>query len=138
MTRVLSPRCVYVPAARVLHRHSATTREGSPFKNYHLGRNKVWLILKNYPFARLWPYVPLVLAYDLSAVAYTIVTRGDVHALRGRLAGVVKIRQMWQKRERLSPDHPTDLQYLSPLEPPWRISRRYRHLVPMGPARTMY
>jgi len=129
-------RCLYVPAARVLHRHSATSREGSPFKSFYLGRNKVWLILKNYPFARLWLYVPLVLAYDISAVAYTIVTRGDVHALRGRLAGLTGIKKVWQERERRISDRPRDLQYLSPLEPPWRIPRRYRHLAPAERSRT--
>jgi len=54
------------------------------------------------------------------------------------LAGVAKIRQMWQKRERRTPDHLKDLQYLSPLEPPWRIPGRYRHLAPTEPSRTMY
>ncbi len=43
--RRLGWRCLYVPAARVLHRHSATGQEGSPFKSFHLGRNKVWLVV---------------------------------------------------------------------------------------------
>jgi GT2 family glycosyltransferase len=136
--RLAGWRCLYVPAARVLHCHSATAREGSPFKSYLLGRNKVRLILKNYPFARLWPCVPLVLAYDALAVAYTIVTRGDVHALRGRLAGLAGMRKMWQKRERRNLDRARDLQYLSPIEPPWRIARRYHHLAPAEDSLTMY
>ena len=63
-------RCLCVPAARVLHRHSATGKEGSPFKSFHLGRNKVWLLLKNYPVQRLWRYVPAVLLYDFNGCAF--------------------------------------------------------------------
>jgi len=42
----------------------------------------------------------------------------------------------WQERERRISDRPRDLQYLSPLEPPWRIPRRYRHLAPAERSRT--
>src|SRR5215207_4373834 len=56
-------RCGYVGAARVVHHHSATGGEGSPFKQFLLGRNKVWLLARNYP-ATWWPWLPLVVAYD--------------------------------------------------------------------------
>ena len=59
--RRLGWRCLYVPAAHVLHRHSATGQEGSPFKSFHLGRNKVWMVVKNYPFRALWYAVPACL-----------------------------------------------------------------------------
>ena len=62
-----------MPTARVLHRHSATAVEGSPFKSYQLGRNKVWLLIKNYPFGPLWRYVPLLFLYDVSAVTYALI-----------------------------------------------------------------
>jgi GT2 family glycosyltransferase len=124
-------RCLYVPAARVLHRHSATGVEGSPFKSYLLGRNKVWLIVKNYPFAPLWPYVPLLFLYDLAAVLYALVSRRDVTALRGRLAGLIGARRMWRQRRHADPALRSDLDCLNPLEPPWRVLRRYSHLAPI-------
>jgi len=62
-------RALYAPAARVTHWHSATSVEGSPFKSRSLGRNKLWLILKNYPSPYLWYYLPLIVAYDVAAVA---------------------------------------------------------------------
>jgi GT2 family glycosyltransferase len=122
-------RCLYVPRARVLHRHSATGREGSPFKSYHLGRNKVWLVLKNYPFGRLWYGLALVLFYDLSAVLYALVARRDVHALRGRVAGWAGWRRMWAKRPARSAGEGLDVGWLKPVTPPWRVPRRYAHLV---------
>jgi GT2 family glycosyltransferase len=123
-------RCLYVPSARVLHRHSATGQEGSPFKSYHLGRNKMWLVVKNYPFRQRWYYVPMVVLYDLAAVSYALIARGDVHAARGRLAGLMTAGRMWAKRppavgadrERL------DLFWLERPPLPWRVPRRYTHL----------
>jgi len=129
-------RCLYVPAAHVLHRHSATGHEGSPFKSFHLGRNKVWLVVKNYPVRALWYGVPLVVLYDLAAVLYALVARGDVHALRGRLAGLRAARKMWAKRRRSGLPSAAaerhgrypDLPWLERPPWPWLIPQRYAHL----------
>ena len=120
--------CVYVPQARVLHRHSATGGEGSPFKSFHLGRNKVWLIVKNYPFRELYGYVPLILIYDLAAVTYALLARLDVYALLGRLAGLAGAIGMWRKRAQCSGSPSLTTAFLSPLSWPWRIPNRYRHI----------
>jgi len=46
--------CRYVPAAVVYHMGSATIGRGlSDFTRYHLWRNGVWLVAKNYPAAAL-------------------------------------------------------------------------------------
>jgi GT2 family glycosyltransferase len=125
-------RCVYVPTARVYHVHSATMQEGSPFKNYLLGRNKWWTILKDYPHPQLLAYGSLILAYDLMAVVYGLVTRRDVYGLRGRLAAFGALPTLYQKRRALQ----TSSHYssrsafarLSPVESPLRVHRRYTHL----------
>jgi GT2 family glycosyltransferase len=119
-------RCYYVPSARVLHHHSASAGEGSPFKSFQLGRNKLWLIVKNYPFRALWRYVPLVIAYDVAAVAYALVARRDIHAWRGRMAALAGLRHMWQKRSRDTARQ--DVLWLLPLTAPWRVAQRYQHL----------
>jgi GT2 family glycosyltransferase len=121
-------RCLYAPTATVLHHHSATGIEGSPFKSFHLGRNKVWLLLKNYPFRQLWAYAPLVVAYDLAAVTYALVARRDVHALRGRLAGAAGAARMWRKRAASASGARPDISRLAPVEAPWRVPRRYHHI----------
>jgi GT2 family glycosyltransferase len=122
-------RCLYVPTARVVHYHSASSTEGSPFKSFHLGRNKVWLIIKNYPFVQLWAYAPLLIGYDLAAVIYALIARRDIHALRGRLAGLAGARKMWRKRRAASSLRRDDSAWLSPIELPWQVSHRYRHLL---------
>jgi hypothetical protein len=115
-----------------LHRHSATGQEGSPFKSFHLGRNKVWLVIKNYPFRVLWHHVLLVILYDLAAVVYALVARRDVHALRGRVVGLMTGGKMWAKRTAATSSSAKrlDLDWLERLPWPWHIPRRYKHIVP--------
>ncbi len=119
-------RCLFVPCARLLHRHSATGREGSPFKSFQLGRNKVWLLLKNYPVRQLWRYAPVVVFYDLAAVVFAVATRHDLHALRGRLVAWAAAQRMWRQRRKNS--NRSDIPFLAPLVAPWRVTLRYRHL----------
>ncbi|MBN1641290.1 MAG: glycosyltransferase family 2 protein [Anaerolineae bacterium] len=90
-------RCLYVPAAQVLHRHSSTGGEGSPFKGYHLGRNKVWTLIKNYPWPDWLAALLLIAVYDTAAWGYALL-HGDVHPLRGRLAAWAGLRSCLRKR----------------------------------------
>jgi hypothetical protein len=76
--------------------------------------------------------VPLVLLYDLAAVVYALLWRRDVHALRGRLAGWAGLLRMLARRTHPGPHPRLDIEWLEPLELPWRVSRRYAHLVPAG------
>ena len=133
--RLAGWRCLYVPAARVYHVHSATAIEGSPFKNRLLGRNKVWLIAKNYPMPRLLLYLPLILLYDGAAVLYTLIMRKDTSSLRGRLEGLTRLPAMWRKRRAIQAIYREALnrgrpwhRYLSRLALPWQVPDRYKHL----------
>lgn len=132
--RLAGWRCLYAPAARVYHAHSATGIEGSPFKSRLLGRNKVWLIAKNYgPSGRLLVCSPLIVLYDLAAVAFTLAVRGDVHSLLGRIDGVIGLPCVWHKRravQALAQSNQASpwYRYLEPLVWPWQVRRRYRHI----------
>jgi GT2 family glycosyltransferase len=131
--RLAGWRCLYAPVARVTHVHSATGVEGSPFKSRLLGRNKVWLIAKNYqPTGRLLAHLPLILLYDLAAVLFALVARGNVHNLLGRLDGIVGLPRAWRKRHEVQAlsrgrQGAAWHRYLEPLAWPWRVTRRYRH-----------
>ncbi len=122
----------FIPTARVLHYHSGTAREGSPFKNRLLGRNKVWLIAKNYPWPALLWYLPAILFYDLGSLPYTLIVRGDLWPLRGRLEGLRDLRAALDKRRaavglcRVSGKE--ILARMAPLPAPGALWRRYAHL----------
>jgi GT2 family glycosyltransferase len=131
-------RCLYAPAACVYHVHSATGVEGSPFKSRLLGRNKVWLLVKNYgPTRRLLACLPLIVLYDLGAVVYALIARRDVHSLLGRVDGLMSLSRAWRKRQTVQAlpqsHHGTAwYHYLEPLTWPWQVPKRYRHLATVG------
>ncbi len=130
--RLAGWRCLYVASAAVLHVHSATGVEGSPFKSYHLGRNKLWCIAKNYPSPELYWSLPLLVAYDLAAVLYGIATRRDLAGLRGRLAGLIGLPRQWRKRRAVQRLRRVPFSVLArqmaPLATPRGVLERYRHL----------
>jgi GT2 family glycosyltransferase len=125
-------RCRYVPAAVVAHHHSATAGEGSAQKRFLLGRNKVWLLARNYPTAALWRWLPLVVAYDLAAVAYALVVRRETAALRGRLAGLAGLPAALRERRHLVPPAASAPTGLLPPVAPWAVPRRYAHLAALA------
>ncbi len=127
-------RCLYVPTAVVYHYHSATGIEGSPFKNYLLGRNKVWLIIKNYPMPYFLKYLPIIVLYDLAALPYSLLVKGEWSAVQGRWAAIRHIRTIWQKRQRVQANVRDPYSWTSlmhPIEAPWHVLKRYRHLRPI-------
>ena len=120
----------FVPQARVLHHHSATSGEGSPFKNRLLGRNKVWLIAKNYPRPHVWLYLPLIAGYDIAAVIYALILRREISPLYGRLSGFLELPKIWAKQYTKTRHISGNTVFVSlmPIEPPWQVPDRYRHL----------
>jgi GT2 family glycosyltransferase len=126
-------KTLFVPTARVLHFHSGTGKEGSRFKNWHLGRNKVWAIVKNYPWPQmvLW-YLPIILLYDLASIPYTLIWRGDWGAVLGRLAGLAKLGTAWKAYQAVRPLRQISgwqmVSRMAPLAPPWIVWQRYAHL----------
>jgi GT2 family glycosyltransferase len=113
--RLAGWRCLYVPEARVYHVHSATVGMRSAFKGYHLGRNKLWTIVKNYPMPELALYAPVIGLYDLLAVAYHLLVRRDLSPLRGRLAAVGGLQRMLAKRRAIQKKRMRSFAELRPL-----------------------
>ena len=110
-------RCLYVPEAAARHVHSATTGRGSPFKNFLLGRNKWRAILKDYPFAALAAYLPLMIAIDLGAALVGSWRSRNLGPLRGRVAVLRDVRRMWRQRREVQRHAPRALMWRKILVP---------------------
>jgi len=130
--RLAGWRCLYVPTAKVYHLYSATGVEGSPFKNYLMGRNKIWMILKNYAAPELFLYLPIIVFYDLISIPYSLLIRGDISPIRGRAVGLRGLPQALKKRRaiqrRKTIPFSTLARYFSPLDSPIKMLKRCRHL----------
>ncbi len=110
-------RCLYVPEATVFHIHSATTGRGSSFKNFLLGRNKWRAILKDYPFAALAAYVPLMMVLDLGAALAASWHSRNLGPIRGRVAVLCDVRKMWRQRPAVQRHAPQTLSWRKMLVP---------------------
>jgi len=119
-------QCLYVPQARAYHVSSATAGEGSPFKVRLLGRNKIWLLVKNMPGGRYSIWWLVLIAYDLLSVSWGLISRCDTAAVAGRWAALRGLRSMWHKRRASRTRTNSYLKMLKPLEAPWKISARLR------------
>jgi GT2 family glycosyltransferase len=129
--RLAGWRCLLQPQARVLHDHSATLGHTSPRKRFLLGRNKVWLLVKNYPDPWFTRNLPLLLAYDAMAATFGAATQRDWVAWQGRLAGVRQLGRFWRKRREIH-RHWHDVENwrrgMSPMAAPWRVYDRFAYL----------
>jgi GT2 family glycosyltransferase len=86
-------RCLYVPGAVVLHRHSASLGHGSPDKYYLVGRNRVRMLAKNASPEQLRSNLIRMLAYEFAYVLLVAVTGRTLAPLRGRLRGLHEWRR---------------------------------------------
>lgn len=123
---------VVAPAAVVRHAHSGSAGEGSPFKNWHLGRNKVWTIAKCYPGPAIWRNLPAIIGYDLGSIPYTAVTRRDLAGIRGRLAALRGLAPILADRRVLHATYPDGWartrEWMEPVAPPGEVFARHARL----------
>jgi len=120
---------VYVAEAVVYHVHSGTSRTIPHFKSRLLGRNKVWLLCKNYPFPHALWNLPLILWHEGMALAYALVQRRFTSALSGRLEALGKVPRMVAKRKQMQKrvDGGSMYRQLAPVQGPGAVLARYAH-----------
>jgi GT2 family glycosyltransferase len=123
-------RALYAPSAVVWHHHSATGNRIPHFKSRLLGRNKVWLLAKNYPFPPILWYLPLILLYELMSLAYAGREWRLGSALAGRREGLRRLPAMLAQRRTCVRRIPAAamMAKLRPVEPPWRVLGRFVHV----------
>jgi GT2 family glycosyltransferase len=93
-SRMAGWRALYCPQAVVWHDHSATTRHGSSFKYFYVGRSRVRLLAKNADRRQLLRYGVQMLAFDLGYVIFVAMVDHSLAPLRGRLAGLREWRPL--------------------------------------------
>jgi GT2 family glycosyltransferase len=120
---------VYVPEAVVYHVHSGTSHTIPHFKSRLLGRNKIWVLCKNYPFPQILWNLPLILAYEAMSLTYALLERRFLSALMGRLEALGKVPGMMAKRKRTpkNVDSATVYRQMKPVENPAAVLARYAH-----------
>ncbi|HWQ13171.1 MAG TPA: glycosyltransferase family 2 protein [Roseiflexaceae bacterium] len=124
-------RSLVVPCARARHVYSATGGHGSPLKQRLLGRNRLRTIVRCMPGQLLARCLPEILAYDLMAAAYGLLT-GRPAMVEGRLEALRALPQLLRERRAIQRRRTAPLsaiaRWLEPAPPPWRTLRAQREL----------
>lgn len=78
---------LHVPRATVTHAYSASARQASALKSFHLARNQLWTLRKNLPGPLARRCAGELLRYQLGALTWALLIR-DTASWRGRWAGL--------------------------------------------------
>jgi hypothetical protein len=112
--RLLGWRAMLVPEAQAYHVHSATGGRGTPLKRRLINRNKVWTTLKDYPSPACLGFLPLILAYDLTAALWPLL-RADPYPWLGMWEGICHARVALGKRAAIQSRRAVPFRRLMPL-----------------------
>ncbi len=122
---------VVVPHARARHVYSATSGQGSPFKQHLLGRNRLRVIVRCMPGSLLLRCLPAIIAYDLLAALYAVATRQPA-MLAGRLEALRELPVLVRERRQIQAyrSAPVDqiARWLEPAVLPWHALRDQKRL----------
>lgn len=88
----------YEPAAVGYHHGGATLGAVNPFSLFHLRRNQIWLVVKNYPTGALLRHLPAVLWFTALQTAYAVRPGHVSLVLRAYAAGMRGLPRMVRKR----------------------------------------
>lgn len=89
--------CVLAPAARARHVYSASSGQGSPFKQRLLARNRLRVILRCWPAPLLRTHWPAIVRYDALAATYAALRRQPAIAA-GRLEALAELPTLLVQR----------------------------------------
>jgi GT2 family glycosyltransferase len=102
--------CVYEPRAVVQHRYSHSAGRASALKAYYVERNRLWVLMKNFPLRLLWRAPFVSAARYLWHLALMLRGRGRAaefggsgavlawFVLRAHLSTVVRLPQLVRQR----------------------------------------
>jgi GT2 family glycosyltransferase len=93
-------RGLLAPAARVRHIYSATSGQGSPFKQRLLARNRLRVIVRCLPWTLLRKHWWSIVRYDLLALGYGLL-RLQPAMIAGRLAALRTLPTLLKQRRAL-------------------------------------
>jgi len=100
--------CRYVPSAVAYHMGSATVGAASDFSRYHVWRNAIWLVAKNYPLSSLVRHAPQLVLYQALVLAAALKERKGRVLLRAwrdalrQLPDVLRERRRVQRSRRIA------------------------------------
>jgi len=106
-------KCVYVPQAVLYHHHGATS--GGTLASYYVGRNSLWVIIRNYPTRLLRKYWKEIISAQWSVVRDAVrAWRGSAARARllGKLVGFVTLFRWLSARRAIQAKRRVTCEYI--------------------------
>ncbi len=97
-------RAVFAPQARVYHKMSSSG--GDELSSYYVGRNTIWMLIKNMPTRLILRHLPQILRAQVEIAIdalRNIRGRAAQQRLRGQIAGLAGIPAQLRKRALIQP-----------------------------------
>ena len=130
---------IHLPTAHIRHVYSATSGQGSPFKQRLLGRNRWRTLIRCLPNELWWRCLPAIISYDIAAII-ALALSGQWAGIAGRLSILADLptlltqRHMIQSR-RTAPSAALTA-WLLPAPWPWQEYREIQRLAAIMAQRT--
>jgi glycosyltransferase involved in cell wall biosynthesis len=130
---------IHLPTAHIRHVYSATSGQGSPFKQRLLGRNRWRTLIRCLPNELWWRCLPAIISYDIAA-SIALALSGQWAGIAGRLSILADLptlltqRHMIQSR-RTAPSAALTA-WLHPAPWPWQEYREIQRLATIMAQRT--
>ena len=90
-------KCYYVPKAVVYHKHNATAKKVPDIALYHYTKNKLFVIIKNYPLIFILKYSFIILLRQIVSSIYYLF-RFNFTPIKARFAVLYYLPKMIRKR----------------------------------------
>ncbi len=123
--------CVLAPNARARHVYSASSGQGSPFKQRLLGRNRLRMLLRCLPSPLLLACLPAIVRYDALALAYAAL-RGQPAIATGRMEVLAELPHLLAQRRAIQARRSVPVgslaRWIEAAPAPWEVLRTQRRL----------
>jgi GT2 family glycosyltransferase len=96
--RLCGWKCMYVPAARVIHVHGGTAEPGSDTSVYFGNRNILWYAVKNFPKRALLVFIPWIIGRNIAVIPYYFLKGKGKAIIRAKIDSVKGLPGMIKKR----------------------------------------
>lgn len=126
------------PGARIRHVYSATSGEGSPFKQRLLGRNRWRTLIRCMPTALVWRHLLVILRYEIAA-QLALALAGQWAGIGGRWTNLFDLPELLRQRTEIQARRTAAIaaidRWLVPAPWPWEERRQIRRLATIMAAR---
>lgn len=130
---------IHLPTAHIRHVYSATSGQGSPFKQRLLGRNRWRTLIRCLPSALWWRYLPAIIRYDIAA-SIALAIKGQWAGIAGRMSVLADLPTLLAQRSLIQSRRTATIaeltMWVTPAPWPWQEYQEIQRLATIMAQRT--